>query len=75
MEDDFDIFANGGFFLDDGTPVNPDLVPKPALCLMCKFDDSSDSEDDILCILNRIDQMNNSEEFKCASYEKKFLME
>jgi len=25
-----------GFFRDDGTLVNPDLTPKPGLCVICK---------------------------------------
>ena len=54
------------FYNDDGTEVNPDMIPKPNLCLICKKDNDPDEE--ILCTLNRIDQSDNSE-FKCFSFE------
>lgn len=57
-----------GFFNDDGTEINPDLVPKPGLCLSCKKDD--DPNEEILCILNRADQQGN-DEFKCFAYVSK----
>ena len=60
-----------GFFNDDGTRINPELVPKPGLCLTCKIDDMNDPMEDILCILNRADQMNKQGEFECGAYEKK----
>ncbi len=60
-----------GFFNDDGTKINPELVPKPSLCLTCKQDDNIDPEENMLCILNRADQMNEGDEFKCGTYEKK----
>jgi hypothetical protein len=54
-----------GFFNDDGTEINPDLVPKPGLCLSCKKDD--DPNEEILCILNRADQQDEAE-FECCAY-------
>lgn len=51
------------FYHDDGTEVNPDLIPKPSLCISCKRDGLT-GEEDILCTLNRMDQM-GEEEFKC----------
>lgn len=57
------------FFFDDGTEVNPDLIPKPSLCITCKRDGLPGKED-ILCILNRMDQM-GEEDFKCYTYEPK----
>ncbi len=60
-----------GFFNDDGTRINPELVPKPGLCLTCKKDDDNNPEEDILCILNRADQMHDDGEFQCGAYEKK----
>ena len=56
-----------GFFNDDGTPVNPDLIPKPSLCATCKHD--NDPEQETLCALNRIDQQSTAD-FKCEAYEK-----
>ena len=57
-----------GFFNDDGTEINPDLVPKPGLCLSCKKDD--DLNEEILCILTRADEQGDVE-FKCFAYVPK----
>ena len=57
-----------GFFNDDGTPVNPNIVPKPSLCVSCQYDD--DPEQEILCMLNRMDQQGR-EDFKCFAYRQK----
>lgn len=58
-----------GYFNDDGTELNPDLYPKPQLCLSCKKDDDPDEE--ILCNLNRLDQLDEPE-FKCFAYKNKY---
>ncbi|MHC4950042.1 MAG: hypothetical protein ACYTEU_03515 [Planctomycetota bacterium] len=57
------------FFHDDGTEVNPDLIPKPSLCISCKKDELSGKEN-ILCDLNRMDQ-HGEDEFICVAYEPK----
>ncbi|MFH1191622.1 MAG: hypothetical protein V1670_05445 [Candidatus Omnitrophota bacterium] len=57
-----------GFFNDDGTPVNPDLMPKPGLCVSCRYDDDPKQENP--CVLNRMDQRGEVD-FKCGAYEKK----
>jgi len=57
-----------GFFRDDGTPVNPELVPKPSLCILCQKDD--DPSEEIPCILTRMDQQGSSE-FICDAFEPK----
>lgn len=53
------------FYNDDGTEINPDLVPKPDLCVSCKKDD--DPREEILCILTRVDQQDEAE-FQCFAY-------
>ena len=58
-----------GFFEDDGNELNPDLYPKPQLCLSCKKDE--DSKEEILCGLTRLDQAGESD-FKCFAYEIKY---
>jgi hypothetical protein len=58
-----------GFFNDDGTEINSDLVPKPGLCLTCRKDNAGGKEE-ILCILTRNDQKND-DEFECGAYEPK----
>jgi hypothetical protein len=58
-----------GFFNDDGTEINPDLIPKPGLCLMCRKDNASGKEE-ILCTLTRNDQKGASD-FECDAYESR----
>ncbi len=58
-----------GYFNDDGTEINPDLVPKPGLCLTCKKDNAGGKEE-ILCVLNRNDQK-GARHFECGAYESK----
>ena len=59
-----------GFYNDDGRKINPELVPKLGLCITCKKDDAG-GEEEILCILNRIDQKDDGH-FNCDAYESKF---
>lgn len=59
-----------GFFNDDGSEINPDLIVKPSLCVSCKKDD--DSSEEVLCVLNRADQQ-GEDEFRCCAYEAKEL--
>lgn len=56
-----------GYFNDDGTELNADLVPKPGLCLTCKKDNAAGKEE-ILCLLTRNDQKGDNE-FECGAYE------
>ena len=59
---------NSGFFYDDGTEINPDLIVKPSLCVSCKKDNIPSQE--ILCTLTRADQV-NEKEFRCEAFELK----
>lgn len=56
----------GGYFDDDGNKLNPDLHPLPSLCQSCQKKD--DPSEEILCNLNRLDQL-GEEEFICFSYK------
>ena len=72
-EDDvFDMFntddENSGYFDDDGNKLNPNLVPKPFLCMSCEIGD--DPEEEVLCNLTRLGQK-AGEEFKCFGYKRK----
>lgn len=58
-----------GYFNDDGTEINPDLVSKPGLCLTCKKDHASGKEE-ILCTLTRNDQK-DEDDFECGAFEPK----
>ena len=42
------------YFDDNGTPLNPNLFPKPHLCLSCKR--NLDESEEILYNLTRLDQ-------------------
>ena len=55
------------YFDDDGNEINPDLIPKPDLCITCKKDGQSGQEE-ILCNLTRADQQGEGE-FRCDAYE------
>ena len=57
----------GGFYDDDGNKLNPELVPKPSLCISCKHDNEPSQE--TLCTLTRLDQKDD-EDFFCSAYEK-----
>jgi len=63
MNDEID-----GFYDDDGTKIDPNLIPKPGLCISCIHDD--DPSEEMLCTMNRMDQTNESE-FKCGAYKPK----
>lgn len=57
------------FYDDDGTEINPDLIPKPDLCITCRRDECS-GEEQILCTLTRSDQQDEPE-FHCEACEPK----
>ena len=67
--DEMDPTKIAGIFSDDGYEINPELIKKPSLCLICLKNYEPGLEDDILCNLNRSDQKNNNK-FKCYSFEK-----
>ena len=56
-----------GYYDDDGNKLNPNLIPKPALCLSCKKNDEPNEE--LLCNLNRLNQR-CAKEFICYAYEE-----
>ena len=58
------------YFDDDGTELNPDLIPKPHLCVGCRQDESEDQEEHVLCALNRLDQR-DEEDFVCYAFVPK----
>ena len=54
-----------GFFDDDGNRYEPDSIPKPSLCILCREDDTQHPYEGILCVLSRLDYMleGDDEEF------------
>ena len=57
------------FFDDDGTEINPDLLPKQDLCVSCAKDNVPGKEE-MLCTLTRADQQ-GEDEFYCEAYQPK----
>jgi len=58
-----------GYFDDDGNKLNPDLILKPGLCLLCAFEDNPHQM--IECNLTRLDQEDEKGEFKCEAFKPK----
>ena len=54
-----------GYFNDDGTPFNPNLIRPPSLCATCKKNNNPRYE--IPCNLTREDQYEDI--FMCFAYE------
>lgn len=61
--------GTGGFFRDDGTPIDPMTVHIPDLCLDCISFLKEDEEENILCTLTRMDY-DGTGEFVCYAYWK-----
>ena len=64
-DDIFDIETQMKYYDDDGNEQNPDLYPKPTLCLSCELDDILSEL--VPCNLNRFGQK-AGKEFRCGSY-------
>ena len=58
-----------GYYNDDGTKIDPESVPIPGLCIICKKYQSDDWEENMLCTLNRNDQRDEPD-FKCGMFDK-----
>jgi hypothetical protein len=54
-----------GYFKDNGTEFNPNLISKASLCATCKKNDSPEYE--VACSLTRADQ--EEDIFICFAYE------
>ena len=59
-----------GIYNDDGTKVDESTIPTPNLCIICKKHISEDWEEDILCKMNRHDQRDDLDNFRCGAFEK-----
>jgi hypothetical protein len=57
-----------GFFRDDGTEIELNLIAKPSLCVSCRKD--QDPNEEIPCTLTRADQQ-GEETFECFAFERK----
>lgn len=58
-----------GIFDDNGNPVNPESIPVPGLCIVCKQYGKDDWDENLLCQMNRFDQRNDPD-FQCGAFEK-----
>lgn len=59
-----------GFFDDDGNRYEPDSIPKPPLCVLCREDGGRHPFEEVLCVLSRLDHMLEGEnaEFVCHAF-------
>ena len=57
-----------GYFDDDGNKLNPELVVKPSLCILCANDD--DPNQKVMCTLTRFDQTEDGD-FSCSAFRKR----
>ncbi len=62
-----------GFYSDDGEKLNPNLYPKPQLCLSCKKNDEG-GEEEMLCTLTRLDQRNSKNFYVTPTRKLKVLV-
>ena len=58
-----------GYFDEEGNSLNPELIQKPGLCLLCVKDD--DPNEQMICNLNRYEQADAEGEFKCGGFHAK----
>jgi hypothetical protein len=68
-EPDVNIEEINGFYDDDGNKVDPDTVPIPSLCVICKSHKVDDWEENLMCLMNRFDQKDDPD-FKCGAFKK-----
>jgi hypothetical protein len=71
INDNFEPYIEdiNGYYNDDGTKIDPESVPVPGLCIICRKYQSDDWEENMLCTLNRNDQRDETD-FKCGAFEK-----
>tara|TARA_B100001964_G_scaffold190087_1_gene211992 strand:+ start:5667 stop:6395 length:729 start_codon:yes stop_codon:yes gene_type:complete len=62
-------FNFNSYYNDDGTKFDPDLIPTPNLCVVCKHDDDEGFQG-IICRITRVDHRGDST-FRCDDYEKR----
>ena len=58
-----------GYFDDDGNKLNPDLISKPGLCLLCANDENP--HELVECNQTRLDQLDEKKEFRCGAFKPK----
>ncbi len=65
----FDFGEMNGLFDDDGNKIDPQDIPIPDLCKICKSYQINDWDENLLCLMNRSDQRHN-DTFICGAFEK-----
>jgi hypothetical protein len=68
--DDINSEDINGFYDDDGNKIEPHSVPVPGLCTICRKYQNGDEGEDLLCLMNRYDQRNETD-FRCGAFDKK----
>lgn len=59
-----------GIFDNNGNRYEPDSIPKPPLCLLCRQDDTRQPFEHLLCTLVRLEHMlqEDTAEFVCHAF-------
>lgn len=69
LPEDFEMPTYNGIYDDDGSKIEPDSIPVPSLCTICRHHQSADQLENTLCLLNRNAQR-DEDEFECGRFEK-----
>jgi len=68
-EDELSYFEDiNGFFDDDGNKIDFHDMPIPDLCKICKSYQINDWDENLLCLMNRSDQRNDTN-FICGAFD------
>ncbi len=59
-----------GLYNDEGAKIDPNAIPLPGLCVICKNYDSIDRDENLLCLMNR-NAWTGNPGFECGAFEKK----
>lgn len=69
-EDEDEYFEEiDGFYDDDGNKINLSAIPIPGLCILCKKYQINDWDENLLCLMNRREQRNETD-FICGVFDK-----
>lgn len=62
-----------GIFDDNGNRYEPDSIPKPSLCVLCREDDNRHPFEGLLCTLARLEHMldGGKTEFICHAFARR----
>jgi hypothetical protein len=68
-ENNSNIEQLNGYYDDGGNEISPDSVPVPGLCIVCRKYHEDDWDENLLCLMTRFDQRNDSG-FECGAFDR-----